>query len=74
MSLTTCLLSSQKPSDPPRPQSLLFVVDRSMDPVAPFLHEFTYQAMVNDLLDVEDGRTYKSVTLSLSSFCRLRRG
>ncbi|KAL7409093.1 Sec1-like protein [Mrakia frigida] len=48
-----------KPSDPPRPQSVLFVVDRSMDPVAPFLHEFTYQAMVNDLLPVDDGKTYK---------------
>jgi len=42
-----------------RPRSVLFVVDRSMDPVAPFLHEFTYQAMVNDLLSVEDGTVYK---------------
>jgi syntaxin-binding protein 1 len=42
-----------------RPRSVLFVVDRSMDPVAPFLHEFTYQAMVNDLLPVEDGTIYK---------------
>ncbi|KAH8089154.1 Sec1-like protein [Filobasidium floriforme] len=41
-----------------RPRSVLFVVDRSMDPVAPFLHEFTYQAMINDLLPVQDGTTY----------------
>ncbi len=30
-----------------------------MDPIAPFLHEFTYQAMVHDLLPVEDGGIYK---------------
>lgn len=31
-----------------------------MDLFAPFLHEFTYQAMINDLLDVEDGgQSYK---------------
>lgn len=32
-----------------------------MDPVAPFLHEFTYQAMVNDLLKVQDGTRYRFV-------------
>jgi syntaxin-binding protein 1 len=30
-----------------------------MDPSAPLLHEFWYQAMVNDLLPVKDGQTYK---------------
>lgn len=30
-----------------------------MDLNAPFLHEFTYQAMCNDLLDVEDGQRYR---------------
>lgn len=30
-----------------------------MDPAAPFLHEFWYQAMVNDLLNVEEGVRYK---------------
>ena len=30
-----------------------------MDLYAPFLHEFTYQAMCNDLLDIEDGRIYR---------------
>ena len=30
-----------------------------MDPTAPFLHEFWYQAMVNDLLPVVDGQKYR---------------
>ncbi|KAM0753201.1 Sec1-like protein [Meredithblackwellia eburnea MCA 4105] len=45
--------------NPPRPRGVLFITDRSMDLFAPFLHEFTYQAMVNDLLEIEDGRVYK---------------
>ncbi|GAA5889143.1 hypothetical protein JCM5296_007177 [Sporobolomyces johnsonii] len=47
------------PADPPRPRGVLFITDRSMDLYAPFLHEFTYQAMCNDLLDVEDGQRYR---------------
>ena len=30
-----------------------------MDLIAPFLHEFTYQAMCNDLLRIDDGRKYR---------------
>ncbi|TFK85671.1 Sec1-like protein [Polyporus arcularius HHB13444] len=48
-----------KPSDPPRPRATLIITDRSMDTVAPLLHEFTYQAMANDLLPIEDGTTYR---------------
>ncbi|KAJ5177563.1 Sec1-like protein [Penicillium coprophilum] len=46
-----------------RPRGVLFIVDRSMDLFAPLIHEFTYQAMVHDLLPVTDGDkvTYKTV-------------
>lgn len=51
------------PPPSPRPRGVLLVVDRSMDLVSPLLHEFTYQAMVHDLLPVKDGDkvTYKTV-------------
>ncbi|KAI5117142.1 hypothetical protein M0805_008261 [Coniferiporia weirii] len=38
-----------------RGRATLLITDRSMDTVAPFLHEFTYQAMANDLLEIDDG-------------------
>ncbi|TKY89618.1 hypothetical protein EX895_001403 [Sporisorium graminicola] len=41
-----------------RPRGVLFITDRSMDTVAPFLHEFSYQAMCNDLLPIQDGLRY----------------
>ncbi|KAJ7638250.1 Sec1-like snare protein [Roridomyces roridus] len=41
-----------------RPRGTLVITDRVMDMVAPFLHEFTYQAMANDLLPIEDGTRY----------------
>lgn len=44
--------------EPGRPRSVILITDRSMDAVAPFLHEFTYQAMINDLLNIEDGARY----------------
>ncbi|KAF8141608.1 Sec1-like snare protein [Boletus edulis] len=43
---------------PPRPRGTLIITDRSMDVVAPLIHEFTYQAMCNDLLPIEDGTKY----------------
>jgi len=35
------------------PRATLLIVDRSLDPNAPLMHEYTYQAMVNDLLPVD---------------------
>ncbi|CAL1714155.1 unnamed protein product [Somion occarium] len=49
---------AKKPSDPARPRSTLIITDRSMDVTAAFLHEFTYQAMANDLLPIDDGTKY----------------
>ncbi|KAL9059623.1 MAG: hypothetical protein Q9162_001128 [Coniocarpon cinnabarinum] len=44
-----------------RPRGVLYVCDRSMDLVAPVIHEFTYQAMCHDLLPIKEGDkvTYK---------------
>ncbi|KAG0146790.1 hypothetical protein CROQUDRAFT_656975 [Cronartium quercuum f. sp. fusiforme G11] len=44
------------PSDPPRPRGTMFITERAMDLNAPLLHEFTYQAMCNDLLDIKDNQ------------------
>lgn len=42
--------------DPPRPRGTMFITERAMDLYAPLLHEFTYQAMCNDLLDIKDNK------------------
>lgn len=54
------------PDFPPpsnRPRGALFITDRSMDLASPFLHEFTYQAMAHDLLQIRDGDkvSYKAI-------------
>ena len=38
--------------------STLIVLDRTFDLLAPLLHDFGYQAMANDLLDIPDGNRY----------------
>nr|CAG8523248.1 6902_t:CDS:10 [Entrophospora candida] len=46
------------PKDNTRPQAVFFVFDRTIDLYTPILHEFTYQAMANDLLEIENGQKY----------------
>ena len=43
------------PSSQNRPRGTLYIVDRTMDLFAPFVHEFTYQAMAHDLLPIKEG-------------------
>lgn len=43
------------PAATSRPRGTLYITDRSMDLFAPILHEFTYQAMVHDLLPIKEG-------------------
>lgn len=42
------------PAPTSRPQGVLVITDRSMDLMAPLIHEFTYQAMAHDLLPIKD--------------------
>ncbi|KAL8666329.1 MAG: hypothetical protein Q9202_001600 [Teloschistes flavicans] len=51
------------PPPSPRPRGLLIITDRTMDLFAPLVHEFTYQAMVHDLLPLieADKIYYKSL-------------
>ncbi|KAL6719123.1 syntaxin binding protein 1 [Lecanora helva] len=53
------------PPPSPRPRGTLIITDRSMDLFAPLVHEFTYQAMVHDLLPlVEKDKVYYQTSLN----------
>lgn len=45
---------SNFPPQTGRAQGTLIITDRSMDLMAPLVHEFTYQAMAHDLLPIKD--------------------
>ena len=42
------------PAPSSRPTAILIITDRSMDLIAPIIHEFTYQAMAHDLLPIKE--------------------
>ncbi|KAG8904138.1 RHO1 GDP-GTP exchange protein 2, partial [Tulasnella sp. 403] len=44
---------------PNRQKTVLLITERTMDMSAPLVHEFTYQAMCNDLLPIEEGMRYR---------------
>lgn len=44
--------SSSSASSSLQRNTTILIVDRSLDPLTPLMHEFTFQAMVNDLLKV----------------------
>ncbi|KAM3584082.1 syntaxin binding protein 1 [Umbelopsis sp. WA50703] len=54
-----CKLNPEFPPsrDPPLPRGTLIILDRTIDHLSPFLNEFTYQAMMTDLLNVEESAT-----------------
>jgi syntaxin-binding protein 1 len=53
------------PPPSPRPRGVLVITDRTMDLFAPLIHEFTYQAMVHELLPLQEGdRTFFKTTLN----------
>ncbi len=41
--------------DSTRERGQLFICDRTFDPVSPLMHEYTYQAMCNDFLNIDEG-------------------
>ncbi len=45
----------------------MLITDRAMDTITPFVHEFTYQAMAYDLLELKDDQ-YKYALGYLSLF------
>jgi syntaxin-binding protein 1 len=50
---------------PARPQALMLITDRTMDLAATMVHEFTYQAMANDLLEITNGVKFRCVSPSM---------
>lgn len=56
-----CRVDKDFPPQSPYPRAILVITDRTLDVIAPLLHEFTYQAMIYDLLTLDGNQyTYKS--------------
>ncbi|KAJ3270376.1 vacuolar sorting protein VPS33/slp1, partial [Borealophlyctis nickersoniae] len=51
-----CRLDTDFPPQTEFKRAVLIIADRSLDMVSPLVHEFTYQAMMNDLLVLEGGK------------------
>ncbi|KAI8847505.1 Sec1-like protein [Chytridium lagenaria] len=51
-----CRIDKSFPPQSHYPRAILLVVDRGVDMITPLLHEFTYQALINDLFLLEDGQ------------------
>lgn len=51
--LGACVLDSLRSSDQNDGGATLLILDRVDDPLTPLLHEYTYQALIQDMLDVE---------------------
>lgn len=49
--------SMAKPND--FQSATVLILDRSFDHLSPFLHDFSYQAIINDLLNIENGKKYR---------------
>ncbi|KAJ3108954.1 vacuolar sorting protein VPS33/slp1 [Phlyctochytrium planicorne] len=54
-----CQKDKNFPPPSPHPRAILLVLDRGVDALAPLLHEFTYQALIHDLFQLEDGNKYR---------------
>lgn len=54
-----CRKNPDFPPSSERPRSIFIITDRTCDLFSPLLHEFTYQAMTYDLLEVKEDNTFK---------------
>lgn len=52
------------PGFPQEESCELLIVDRSIDPIAPIIHEWTYDAMCHDLLNMEGNKYVYEITTS----------
>lgn len=61
------IYSSRNREFNPQKHATLLILDRTIDLIAPILHEFTYQAMAMDLLEIEGNRYEYKFTTALGA-------